>query len=269
MNNGSRHPDDCYLPSSNSQYKKVEYWDERYSVEPHYEWLASYNQLGHLLKETLDKFSVEARILQLGCGNSDLAMDLYKSGFRDVTNIDISAVCVANMKAKYPHLNFVEMDMTQLNFPSSSFDLVIEKASLDALLVDSVSPWDLESPGHQLVSQSLREVKRVLSPDGVFLSVTFSQPHHRVPLLAQPGLNWEVQVDKVSCEGSMLDYFVMRMEEGGEGCSEDAMRRFSISKGPVIDYSRDFTSEDEETFINNVRVCSDDETSEEEVDLST
>ena len=39
-----------------------------------------------------------------------------------------------------------------------------------------------------------REVKRVLRPEGILLSITFSQPHHRVPLLAQTGLDWTVQV---------------------------------------------------------------------------
>merc|ERR1719282_1344104 len=78
--------------------------------------------------------------------------------------------------------------MTKLTFPDDSFDLVVEKATLDSLLVEAKSPWDLTSPGHKLVSQSLREVKRVLKPCGLFLSITFSQPHHRVPLLTQPEL---------------------------------------------------------------------------------
>merc|ERR1719430_222218 len=242
----------------------VEYWNERYTTETHYEWLADYDDLRHLVEDTLEKFGSEAKILQLGCGNSDLAMDLHNSGFCNITNIDISAVCVANMKVKYPRLNFVEMDMTNLDFPASSFDLVIEKATIDALLVDS-SPWDFQSKEKQIVIDCLREVKRVLRPQGAFLSVTFSQPHHRVPLLALPGLNWTIHVNKLECKGSVLDYFLMRMEEGGEASGEEALRKFGIGNGPIIQYDRDYVSEDEETFINNLKMCSDDESSEEDV----
>jgi len=256
------------LPESNLEYKNVHYWDKRYSAEPYYEWLVSYSHMQHLVEDTLDRFGTGARILQLGCGNSDFAIDLYRSGFRDVTNIDISAVCVANMKAKYPGLKFLEMDMTRLEFPAGSFDFVFEKATLDALLVDSHSPWDLGTPGHQLVKQTLREVKRVLSPEGVFLSVTFSQPHLRVPLLALPGLDWSVQVEKLANDGSMLDYFVMRMEEGGEGSGEEALRKFGVGKGPLIEYEQEYVSEDEESFINKLRICSDDEQSSDEEEQS-
>ena len=52
----------------------------------------------------------------------------------------------------------VEMDMTRLSFPDNSFDLVVEKATLDSLLVDAKSPWNLTSPGHKLVSKALRQV---------------------------------------------------------------------------------------------------------------
>jgi endothelin-converting enzyme len=218
------------VPSRNADYKEVSYWDQRYTREPHYEWLAGFGALRPLVEATLDRLGPTARILQLGCGNSDLAIDLHDAGFEHVVNIDISAVCVANMRLKHPELTFVEMDMTQLDFPSDSFDLVVEKATLDSLLVDCESPWSLESPGHRLVSRALREVKRVLRPAGAFLSITFAQPHHRVPLLTQPGLRWAVQVDKLNGVGGMVDYYVMRMEEGGEGAGEEALRRFGIGK---------------------------------------
>ena len=39
-----------------------------------------------------------------------------------------------------------------------------------------------------------------------------------------------VQVDKLSCKGSVLDYYVMRMEEGGEGSGQEALSTFGIGK---------------------------------------
>ena len=97
-------------------------------------------------------------ICKLGCGNSQLSVELHKAGYTNMVNIDISSVCVANMKEEYPELSFLEMDMTRLSFPDNSFDLVVEKATLDSLLVDAKSPWNLTSPGHKLVSKALRSV---------------------------------------------------------------------------------------------------------------
>jgi len=204
-----------------------------------------------------------------------------------MVNIDISSVCVANMKEEYPELSFLEMDMTRLSFPDNSFDLVVEKATLDSLLVDAKSPWNLNSPGHTLVSKALRsvhyemlwrillplkilkcalisivrEVKRVLKPSGLFLSITFSQPHHRVPLLAQPGLNWSVIVDKLP---GAFDYYILTMKEGGEEGSREALSRWGIGEGPSLDWSKETVSEDEETFILGLDCFTSEESGDED-----
>jgi len=243
------------LPASNSDYSSPAYWDSRYSREPHYEWLLDYRALAPALAPLLARLGTEARILQLGCGNSGLALDLHTAGYTDVTNIDISGVCVANMKVQHPELTFLEMDMASMAFPDASFDLVVEKATVDSVLVDT-SPWELTSPGHLLATRTLREVKRVLRPQGTFLSITFAQPHHRVPLLTQPGLSWSVVVDKVSGEGSLLDYYVMVMEEGGEAGRQAALARWGLGEGPSLGWREDaVVSEDEETFIEGLQSC--------------
>jgi len=200
-------------------------------------------------------------ICKLGCGNSQLSVELHKAGYTNMVNIDISSVCVANMKEEYPELSFLEMDMTRLSFPDNSFDLVVEKATLDSLLVDAKSPWNLNSPGHTLVSKALREVKRVLKPSGLFLSITFSQPHHRVPLLAQPGLNWSVIVDKLP---GAFDYYILTMKEGGEEGSREALSRWGIGEGPSLDWSKETVSEDEETFILGLDCFTSEESGDED-----
>jgi ubiquinone/menaquinone biosynthesis C-methylase UbiE len=50
------------------------------------------------------------------------------------------------------------------------------------------------------VKKSLGEIKRVLRRGGTFVSITFSQPHFRVPLLATQELAWAVHVQKVKGE---------------------------------------------------------------------
>ena len=86
------------------------------------------------------------------------------------------------------------MDMTAMTYQPHSFDVVFEKATLDSLVVDCKSPWDLKDPSYVDLLRALKEVKKVLRLGGVFISLTFTQPHFRVPLLASQGLGWSVQV---------------------------------------------------------------------------
>ena len=54
---------------------------------------------------------------------------------------------------------------------------------------------------------------------------------HRLKHLLQPVVIFAcVQVEKLSCKGSVLDYYVMRMEEGGEGSGQEALGTFGIGK---------------------------------------
>jgi len=263
----------------NLKYKDADYWNERFAEEDSYEWLATYEDIKPIMKEALNKVGPEAKILQIGCGNSQLALDLYDDGFQDITNIDISEVVINKMTAKHPHLKFVQMDATKLDFGKEKFDFVIEKATLDAFLVDSASPWDLTSNGSQKVLQVLENVKKVLKVSGVFMSITFSQPHFRVPLLANKGLKWSIKVgifsflyntsyyttniikvDKFTSTGGVLDYYIFKCEEGDAG---PAVAQWCVG-GPKIENNEAWTSSDEEEFLMKIGTSSIGGSSDEE-----
>ncbi len=121
------------------------------------------------------------------------------------------------MSSKYPHLRFKTMDMTAMTYKSLSFDVVFEKATLDSLVVDCKSPWDLKDPSYVELLKALKEVKKVLKPGGLFISITFTQPHFRVPLLASQGLGWSIQVNILFCYMLKYIYFcVLRWRSSGE-----------------------------------------------------
>ena len=56
-----------YLPNSNSKYKDVDYWDERYKSEHSFEWFGDLSKFHHLLQRHVNK---EDSILVLGESNS-------------------------------------------------------------------------------------------------------------------------------------------------------------------------------------------------------
>lgn len=98
-----------------------------------------------------------------GCGNSALSYELFLGGFPNVTSVDYSPVVVTAMRARYAHvpsLRWETMDARALDFPRDSFDVVLEKGTLDALLAGERDPWNVSSEGIHTVDQVLSEVRK-------------------------------------------------------------------------------------------------------------
>ncbi|EDK97577.1 endothelin converting enzyme 2, isoform CRA_a [Mus musculus] len=149
------------LPEKNFQYRQVQYWDQRYKDAADsgpYEWFGDFASFRALLEPEL---CPEDRILVLGCGNSALSYELFLGGFPNVTSVDYSPVVVAAMQVRYAHvpsLRWETMDVRALDFPSGSFDVVLEKGTLDAMLAGEPDPWNVSSEGVHTVDQVLSEV---------------------------------------------------------------------------------------------------------------
>lgn len=96
-----------------------------------------------------------------GCGNSSMSGDMYDAGYQSITNIDYSSVCIGTMRARYSHcksMTWHQMDIRQLSFPDASFDVILEKATLDAILVEDKSQWQISHQTGCFVHQTLAEV---------------------------------------------------------------------------------------------------------------
>lgn len=150
------------LPDKNATYKLKEYWDERYSKEDSFEWCKSYGDFKQLLTENINKSD---KILMLGCGNSSLSEDMYHDGYKNIVNIDFSPVVIENMRRKCQDLVNMEwrvMDITKMSFTPSSFDVVVEKATLDALLVEEKDSWNPSKVALDCMNSVLSQVNSSL-----------------------------------------------------------------------------------------------------------
>ena len=143
---------------SSEKYKKCEYWDERYQTEDSFDWFHDLSAFEHLLTQHVKKTD---RILVLGCGNSTLSERLYQRGFTDIDNIDFSEVVIEKMRERTRNMTQMKwhvMDMLELKFEACRFDVVIDKGSVDSLMVDQGDVWNPRREVICRVEKALEEV---------------------------------------------------------------------------------------------------------------
>jgi SAM-dependent methyltransferase len=98
-----------------------------------------------------------------GCGNSLLPIKMYEDGFHDIVNVDYSPVVIEKMRNKWKHLTGMEWTVADIKelttyFSPFSFDVVIEKGTIDAMLVGEKDPWKISMIGEQSIDIVLRQV---------------------------------------------------------------------------------------------------------------
>ncbi|XP_073030491.1 uncharacterized protein [Primulina eburnea] len=188
-------------------FTSKENWDQFFTVrgsEDSFEWYAEWPQIQnlittHLLPSSLPPESerefprVEAEktsILVPGCGNSRLSEHLYDVGFRNITNIDFSKVVISNMLRRNvrerPEMKWRVMDMTNMQFANESFDAIIDKGGLDALMEPE--------HGSKLGNLYLSEVRRLLKSGGKFICLTLAESHVLDLLLPKYRFGWKISL---------------------------------------------------------------------------
>lgn len=81
------------------------------------------------------------------------------------------------------------MDVRSMDFPDGSFDCVIDKGTLDAILCGEMSTTNAH--------KSLSEIYRVLSPKGTYICISYGQPTHRICYLEKPEFEWKIVTNNV------------------------------------------------------------------------
>ena len=188
-----------------------EYWNKRYEGggETTHEWFRTFEKLQPFLKKWLPNPSpLEPRILHLGCGDSTLTADLFNLHYTNQLSVDFSETVIKQMQEKHPHLDWRVEDVRKLNLQDSSFDMAIDKGTLDAMLYGS--QWNPPDEVQNNVHQYVDEVARVLKPEGRWLYITFRQPHFVTPQLLREG-RWNLVVERLEDGPGTFEYFAYVM----------------------------------------------------------
>ena len=114
------------------------------------------------------------KLLVIGCGNSKLSENMYDIGIKNIINIDLSEIVIKQMCGKNKHrkeMLFLKMDMLKMDFEDSTFDVVVDKGTLDALMSDSSEKVDDDC------NKLFAELDRVLKIGGRYICVSLAQEH--------------------------------------------------------------------------------------------
>ncbi|XGW26319.1 hypothetical protein V3C99_007159 [Haemonchus contortus] len=161
------------LPKSTTEFTDPKYWKNFFATrKAPFEWYGDCGVLGSVLEKYL---KTTDKILQIGCGNSQLAAQMYDNGFRNVHSIDIDSSVIEEQRLRNrerSELHFSKEDATSTSFADEDFSVVVDKGTLDALLPPKASEQQLD-----FVDKMFCEVQRVLKVAGRYLIVTLAQHH--------------------------------------------------------------------------------------------
>ncbi|KXZ47786.1 hypothetical protein GPECTOR_33g668 [Gonium pectorale] len=169
------------------QYGECEYWDERYSREPAaFDWYQGFTGLQTILQSV---YPMDSVLLQVGVGSSRLQEEMVRAGWRSIMNIDYSSVVIKHMSDLHFGVAGLEYRVADVRhmpeFLASSFDGVLDKGTLDAILCGE------KSASH--AAAMLKECFRVLRPGCCFMLVSYGDPSSRLPYL-EALTGWDITV---------------------------------------------------------------------------
>ena len=176
-----------------TDYSSLSYWENRYTNEhlEIFEWYQTYETLKEKIGEY---FKTTDKVLNVGCGTSKFAEDLYIDDIKDVTNIDFSENAIKIMVEYYQEqqveMNYKKMDVCEMTeFVDKSFDVVFDKALLDAMLCGENALITVE--------KMMKEIYRVLKDEGYYIIISNTNEDGR----------------KLLFDDKMWEYSVMEIEK--------------------------------------------------------
>ena len=128
-------------------------------------------------------------------------------GYNRQLCVDFSPRVVEMMSDRHknrPGIEWRKMDVRNMDgIADRSVDIAFDKGTFDAMIHGS--PWSPPDDVRENTGKYLREIHRILKDDGIFLYVTFRQPHFMRSLLDRDGL-FRLDLEVLSSKGS-FDYY--------------------------------------------------------------
>lgn len=113
-----------------------EYWKARYAASAECgssgDWVCGFERVASAFSAEL---ATDAKILHIGCGDSEFARDMHAAGYADTLHTDVDEGVIQQQRKRSPALKWGVLDATNMTgHAASSYDCVVEKGCLDIFL---------------------------------------------------------------------------------------------------------------------------------------
>lgn len=227
-------------------YGDKSYWEERYksSENTTFDWLENYSTLKDIIY-SLNIPKDRGNILNLGCGNSEFSENMYDDGYKNIKNIDISQNVITAMKNRNKDrtgMTYEVMDARDIKYEDNTFDLVVDKSTIDALLCGDDAFIN--------VAKMIKEVQRVLKVGGYYMIISYGVPNYRVLHLKRKFEKFKVEIMKIEkdfVEEEEYDkYHYIYLCQKLEGADEISQKFFDSTLEELIKQQKMEEEEEEE-----------------------
>lgn len=232
-------------------YGDITYWEERYknTEDTTFDWLENYSTLKEIIT-SLNISKESGKILNLGCGNSEFSENMYDDGYHHIKNIDISQNVINLMKSRgkdRPEMTYEVMDVRDIKYENNSFDLAIDKSTMDALLCGDNAFIN--------VAKMIKEILRVLKVGGYYMIISYGAPKHRVLHLNRKFEKFKVEIlkiekDFIEEEGYDKHHYIYLCKKL-EGADEVSQQFFNETIEELIKQEKMEEEEEEEEDDND------------------
>ena len=230
-------------------YGDKSYWEERYKSceNSTFDWLENYSTLKDIIS-SLNIPKESGRVLNLGCGNSEFSENMYSDGYKNIYNIDISENVIKAMSQRNKDkegMIYEVMDVRKLNYEDNSFDLAVDKSTIDALLCGDDAFIN--------VAKRIKEVQRVLKVGGYYMIVSYGTPEYRMLHLSRKFEKFKIEIlkiekDFVEEDGYDKHHYIYLCQKL-EGADEISQKFFEATLDELITQQK--MEEEEEEEIEN------------------
>ena len=244
-------------------YGDKTYWEDRYksSENSTFDWLENYSALRDIIS-SLNIPKETGQILNLGCGNSEFAEDMYNDGYKNIKNIDISHNVIKAMKERNKDkvgMVYEVMDVRDLKYEDNTFDLAVDKSTIDALLCGDDAFIN--------VAKMIKEVQRVLKVGGYYMIVSYGTPEYRMLHLNRKFEKFKIEIlriekDFVEEDGYDKHHYIYLCQKL-EGADEVSQKFFDKTINELIIRQKE-EEEEEKQEENDVEEIKEKEITKEE-----
>ena len=190
------------LEPENSRFGRQDYWNAFYEEEANFTWYAGWDELQPFVQEFVD---TTGKILIPGVGNDAMLVDMYDDGFQELIAMDYAPEGIARCRDllgptrvwsdnQDTGVVLVVADARNLTgvFNDDSFDVVIEKGTLDAIYLSGGQDKMLADRNLNL---AISELGRCVKPGGIWISIA-AVVDNQIQASFDTGEEWSCLVKK-------------------------------------------------------------------------